>query len=80
MYHNPADYGNIFVIFQFNFYFLTEILFSVIELACGEYGHDKIDLMVHGSKNGITLEWFESPEELPDNKILSCMIFFLKSF
>ncbi|GLV37364.1 uncharacterized protein CBL_10669 [Carabus blaptoides fortunei] len=42
----------------------------VIELACGEYGEDKIDMMVKQSDNGISLEWFDNPDALPELKIL----------
>ncbi|CAH0770960.1 unnamed protein product [Bemisia tabaci] len=32
----------------------------VIELACGEYGEDKIGMLIEGSENGRTLEWMEN--------------------
>ena len=33
---------------------------SVIELACGEYGEDKIETLVAGTQNGKSLQWFDN--------------------
>ncbi|XP_029032171.1 ATP-binding cassette sub-family G member 4 [Osmia bicornis bicornis] len=38
----------------------------VIELSCGEYGEDKIPLLLSGSENGKNLRWFENPSTLID--------------
>jgi len=38
----------------------TLFLFTVIELASGEYGEDKIDILVAGTENGKSTSWFES--------------------
>lgn len=38
--------------------------YTVIELACEEYGADKIDVMVEATYNGKSLSWFENPEAL----------------
>ncbi|XP_047001466.1 ATP-binding cassette subfamily G member 4 [Schistocerca americana] len=40
----------------------------VIELACGDYGEDKIDRLVEGTENGRTLQWFAEPEALAYQK------------
>ncbi|KAF2879706.1 hypothetical protein ILUMI_26469 [Ignelater luminosus] len=37
----------------------------VIELACAEYGEDKIKTMVEATNNGKNLQWFDKPEFLP---------------
>ena len=42
----------------------------VIELACGEYGFDKINTLIMGSQNGRNLQWFDNPETLKDAKSL----------
>lgn len=34
---------------------------SVIELACGEYGNDKISLMVQSMENGECIQWLKDP-------------------
>lgn len=34
---------------------------SVIELASGEYGEDKIEALVSGCDNGKNFKWFENP-------------------
>lgn len=39
----------------------------VIELACGEYGEDKIDTMVKASQNGSNVQWFNNSINLSDN-------------
>jgi len=36
----------------------------IIELACGEYGEDKIDIMVEEMMNGECLDWFEDPDKV----------------
>ncbi|XP_011499597.1 PREDICTED: ATP-binding cassette sub-family G member 1 [Ceratosolen solmsi marchali] len=42
----------------------------VIELACGEYGEDKIETLVQGTQNGRSLKWFNNPSALLDAKSL----------
>lgn len=42
----------------------------VIELACGEYGEDKIETLVQGTQNGRSLKWFDNPSALLDAKAL----------
>lgn len=37
----------------------------VIELACGEYGRDKITKLVQGTQNGRSIKWFKDAELLP---------------
>ncbi|KAH9635515.1 hypothetical protein HF086_013042 [Spodoptera exigua] len=36
-----------------------------IELSCGEYGQDKIDLMANKSENGKALDWFDDHQSIP---------------
>ncbi|XP_033306485.1 ATP-binding cassette subfamily G member 4 isoform X1 [Bombus vancouverensis nearcticus] len=36
----------------------------VIELACGEYGDDKIAMLISGSKNGKSTQWFQNADSL----------------
>ncbi|XP_066601801.1 ATP-binding cassette sub-family G member 4-like isoform X2 [Prorops nasuta] len=45
----------------------------VIELACGEYGEDKIQLLVNGAQNGKNVQWFENPNVLMDARTLRAM-------
>ncbi|KAG7202358.1 hypothetical protein KM043_018685 [Ampulex compressa] len=45
----------------------------VIELACGEYGEDKLPSLIAGSQNGKALQWFDNPERLVDAKALRAM-------
>lgn len=45
----------------------------MIELACGEYGEDKISLLISGSQNGKSLQWFENSDALVDAKDLRGM-------
>lgn len=45
-------------------------MFAVIELACGEYGDDKIDILKNGTQNGTNLQWFDNSEALRDAKTL----------
>ncbi|GBP69628.1 ATP-binding cassette sub-family G member 4 [Eumeta japonica] len=37
----------------------------IIELACGEYGEDKIEILTTKAENGQALNWFEQPEAIP---------------
>lgn len=77
MYHNPADYSmynnsSFSKLFR-NFIYQLILLYgniAVIELACGEYGNDKIDTLIMGSQNGRNLQWFDNPEALKDAKSL----------
>lgn len=45
-------------------------IFSVIELACGEYGEDKIQLLTTKAENGGALEWFEDPDSIKSMEAL----------
>lgn len=38
--------------------------FVVVELACGEYGLDKIKTMVASMDNGECIEWFKNPSKV----------------
>lgn len=38
---------------------------AVIELACGEYGADKVDIMVKATQNGTSMAYFDRPDLLP---------------
>lgn len=42
----------------------------VIELACAEYGEDKINLMVEEMINGESLEWFDDPAKVLKLEVL----------
>ncbi|XP_012228224.1 ATP-binding cassette sub-family G member 4 [Linepithema humile] len=42
----------------------------IIELACGEYGEDKVHTLINGSQNGRNLKWFDNPTALKDAKSL----------
>ncbi|XP_032665790.1 ATP-binding cassette sub-family G member 4 [Odontomachus brunneus] len=42
----------------------------IIELACGEYGEDKIETLITASQNGRNLQWFDNPKALKDAKSL----------
>lgn len=42
----------------------------IIELACGEYGYEKINTLIMGSQNGRNLQWFDNPKALKDAKSL----------
>ncbi|CAB0029611.1 unnamed protein product [Trichogramma brassicae] len=42
----------------------------IIELACGEYGHESVRTLVEGAQNGVSLKWFDNPDELLDNESL----------
>ncbi|XP_012280877.1 ATP-binding cassette sub-family G member 1 [Orussus abietinus] len=42
----------------------------VIELACGEYGEDKISTLVTGTQNGKSVQWFSNSVALMDPKSL----------
>lgn len=37
---------------------------SVIELACGEYGDDKIDTLVAATQNGRLVQWCDNFEQI----------------
>lgn len=41
------------------------MFFIVIELACGEYGEDKIDLLTTKAENGKSLDWFDQSDTIP---------------
>ncbi|XP_046414957.1 ATP-binding cassette subfamily G member 4 isoform X1 [Neodiprion fabricii] len=42
----------------------------VIELACAEYGQDKIDALVWATQNGKSLQWFTNPDATLDTAAL----------
>lgn len=42
----------------------------MIELACAEYGEDKIDLMVDKMVNGESLDWFDDPSKVLKLEVL----------
>lgn len=73
LYHNPADYGASFISFKIIssvFYLKFFYDHSVIELASGEYGEDKISLMVDEMGNGESLDWFSDPSKVERLEVL----------
>lgn len=46
------------------------IFVSVVELACGEYGDDKIKIMVNRMDNGESIEWFDDPGKVMKLEVL----------
>lgn len=40
---------------------VKDLTITVIELACGEYGYDKIDTLKSATENGSCLTWFNNP-------------------
>lgn len=42
----------------------------IIELACGEYGEDKIQILTTKAENGRALSWFDDPDSMPTMEIL----------
>ncbi|CAH2108041.1 unnamed protein product [Euphydryas editha] len=42
----------------------------IIELACGEYGEDKISVLRTKAENGKSLQWFDDHETIPTMEIL----------
>ncbi|CAG9785455.1 unnamed protein product [Diatraea saccharalis] len=42
----------------------------VIELACGEYGDDKIQILTSKAENGRSLDFFENPQTIPTMEAL----------
>ncbi|XP_067621969.1 ATP-binding cassette sub-family G member 4 isoform X1 [Eurosta solidaginis] len=36
----------------------------IIELACGEYGNDKVDILKSATENGSNLAWFDDPSSI----------------
>lgn len=71
LYHNPADYGKLFDgLVSSKQYFDLISLILVIELASGEYGQDKISLMVEQMGNGECLDWFNDPSKVQRLDIL----------
>lgn len=54
-------------IFQQKILLIFFLLFRyelVVELACGEYGLDKIKTMVYSMDNGECIDWFKNPEKV----------------
>lgn len=45
----------------------------MIELACGEYGDDKLTTLINNSENGRNLQWFEDYKSLKDAKTLRAL-------
>lgn len=45
-------------------FFFALSLISVVELACGEYGMDKIKVMVDNMENGDCSDWFHDPSKI----------------
>lgn len=45
----------------------------VIELACGEYGEDKIPLLLSASENGKNVRWFDDSDGLLDTRSLKAV-------
>lgn len=43
---------------------ILEIFVTAIELACGEYGEDKIEAMVGATENGKNIMWYDNPLEM----------------
>ena len=54
------------------------VYFLVIELACGEYGNDKIETLVQGTQNGRSHKWFDNPAALLDAKALRGLYFIIR--
>jgi len=42
----------------------------VIELACGEYGYDKVDTLKVATENGSCLTWFDNPSAVLRSEVL----------
>lgn len=42
----------------------------VIELACGEYGNDKIEILKLATQNGKNLSWFDEPNQILNSEAL----------
>ncbi|XP_043485749.1 ATP-binding cassette sub-family G member 1 [Polistes fuscatus] len=45
----------------------------MIELACGDYGDDKLTILINNSENGRNLQWFENYQALKDAKTLRAL-------
>lgn len=43
---------------------MNPLVFAVIEVACGEHGEDRIDVLVAGTDNGKSVRWFENYTEV----------------
>lgn len=71
-YHNPADYGkwmskailNISFLGIYRRRYLFFLSLPAIELACGEYGEDKIEAMVSATENGKNIRWYDNAVEM----------------
>ena len=44
------------------------LVFPVIEVACGEHGEDRIDVLVAGTDNGKSVRWFENYTEVAQER------------
>lgn len=65
MFHNPADYGEInFLVLLIDNWKLVKFKCIAIELASGEYGMDKVNILSNCIGNGTCLEWYEHPEKV----------------
>ncbi|CAH1160279.1 unnamed protein product [Phaedon cochleariae] len=42
----------------------------VIEMACGEYGEEKVEKMIQATSNGRSYRYFNDPDSLPNNQAL----------
>jgi len=71
MYHNPADYSKstrYILLKERSTYQILNI--PVIELACGEYGYDKVDTLKVATENGSCLTWFDNPSAVLRSEVL----------
>lgn len=48
----------------FSFFYEKKNRTKVVELACGEYGIEKIKLMVESMDNGECIDWFKNPNKV----------------
>lgn len=46
-------------------------------MACGEYGEDKISLLVSAAENGKNLQWFKNSNTLLESNGLKSMFSFI---
>ncbi|XP_055837584.1 ATP-binding cassette sub-family G member 4 [Episyrphus balteatus] len=42
----------------------------IIELACGEYGNDKVEILKLATQNGKSLVWFDKPDQILNSEAL----------
>lgn len=53
-----------FLSFSLSLFCVCAFISTVVELACGEYGMDKIKTMVESMDNGECIDWFAHPEKV----------------